>query len=188
MRSLPLIMALAIIPSGCSDETQKSPDTVGACDIALDYAKRFKIEWEHLGRPIAISDQPGLSGPSRRKLEQVLADNPAFQGDPEVAITLAAADLRDRHVIDECSNLRSWVQTSSIVSDDARIEELMRQPEWPVAVLSMSLPAVSEDGSTALFYSSKYAGPLEGAALAVTYKKQANGEWVLHDEEELAIS
>lgn len=188
MRLLPLVMALAFIPSACSDEARESPDTVAACGIALDYAQRFRTDWEKLGRPIAIRYEPGLSVPTRQKLEQVLADNPEFEGGPEVAITLAAADLRDRRVMDECSNLRNWVQTSGILSDDARIDELTRQPEWPIAVLSMSLPAVSEDGSTALFYSRKYAGPLAGALMAVTYKKQASGKWVLHDEEELAIS
>ncbi|KPL69547.1 hypothetical protein SZ64_16470 [Erythrobacter sp. SG61-1L] len=188
MRSLALVITMAMMPSACSNGTGKPAHTVAACDIALDYAGRFKAEWEEQGRPIAVSDGDGTMVPAPQKLEQILADNPALKGDPEVALTLAAADLRNRSVVEECRDLRGWLRAFNIVHDDKQIAELTLKKEWPVAILSMSLPAISEDGSTALLYVSEYSGPLAGATMAVTYKRNASGKWLLHDKTELSVS
>lgn len=56
-----------------------------------------------------------------------------------------------------------------------------------MSVLTMSLPAISDDGSTAMLYVSEYWGGPGGGTYLVIYRKKS-GLWTLQRRDQLTIS
>lgn len=180
-----LVLMIAAGLAACDFVGVQDARTAAACDLALGYAKRFKAEQDG---PVAILSQPEFDIASRQELATFVSEHPEYRNDPELPLLLALADIRGKHVVAECGNLRSWIERSGILNDDRRIEELTRQEYWPFALLAMSMPAISEDGSTALMYAGEFTGGLAGGYKALTFEKAPNGKWVLKHEGWMGIS
>lgn len=117
-----------------------------------------------------------------------MRSDPTWRDDPELPLMMAAADVRNVNVVEQCSLVQVWLRNNNVLHDDQQIKKISRQEYWPVDVLSMSVPAISQDGSTALIYTSEFSGQLGGATYAVTFGKSANGRWSIWKKETLSIS
>jgi hypothetical protein len=163
----------ALVLGGCS---RNSDALEVACEVARVHASNFQREAE---RPIAVWTQPSSLGPSSKELDFVLTEHPELKQDPQLPLYRAAAKVQRESPVARCSHLREWLTRADVLTDDRRIKQLTRGDDWPIAVLSMSMPGVSADGSTALLFVSEYWGPLGGNVDAVIYKKDGDGSWVI---------
>ena len=147
-----------------------------ACDITLLYVKRFEAEND---RPIAVWTEPKLDVPTNEGLDTFLRANPKYRNDPELPLLRRLASVRQISAVERCPRLKEWLtKTNTLHDDDRMYDEIADHEIWPFAALAMSLPAVSEDGTTALMYTAEYYGPLAGATYFVRYKKDSDGSWV----------
>lgn len=185
-RSLSTLLAIVMMVSaGCTAGGANALVPQAACEIALDYAMVFRSE---ASRPIAVMRRPYPLAPSRQEIEAFLRQNPDLRTDPDLTLSLAEADIREVSVVESCPALQNWLNEAEILHDDQLITKITLRSEWPVDVLAMSTPALSSDNSIAQFYTSEDSGHLAGALYAVTYRKAANGHWVLLDKRMVAIS
>ncbi|MXO72815.1 hypothetical protein [Alteraurantiacibacter buctensis] len=118
----------------------------------------------------------------------MLEESPQLARDASVELALAAADVRDINVVENCPDLRAWLDSEGIIHDDRSLEAITRLEDWPVAMISISLPALADNGATALLYSYEGYGPLAGGLSSMIYKRDAQGGWVLHRTDHLTIS
>lgn len=180
-----LAMLTIVGCSSCSPEPVPTTITHTACNIALDYMKQFR---DQASKPIAVSQRSEGLSPSRHEIEEFLRSEPAWKDDPEFLMMLAASDIRDVNVVEQCSVVQDWLKDKNILHDDQQIEKISREVYWSVDVLSMTVPIISQDGSIAQIYTSEFSGQLGGATYAVTFEKSPNGSWSILRKEALTIS
>ncbi|ALH82273.1 hypothetical protein [Sphingopyxis macrogoltabida] len=169
---------------GCTPLADEHVLLDDACAVAVAHAASFKRDES---RPIAIRPSPVFGTPTVGELDAILAKMPDASGDLGVLLMRKAAKEQDAVVVDRCPSLKIWLSNSNVISSNSEIDRLTRKEPWPVAVLTMSLPAVSDDASTALIYVSEDWGGLAGGTYAVTYRKEA-GKWIEREREQLSIS
>ncbi|WP_237452181.1 hypothetical protein [Qipengyuania algicida] len=186
MRPKFVLTAIIIVAcAACSADDASPAVPEAACGIALDYAKAFKSK---SSRQIAIWQRPEPRSPLPQKVQLFLRQNPRFKNDPTLPLILESSDIRNVSVVEQCPSLKSWLNETSVLHDDHRINAITLLSQWPVNLLAMSVPVLSKDGSTALMYTSESSGPLAAGHFAITYKKTAKDRWVLLTKEALAIS
>jgi hypothetical protein len=176
----------------CAEEAPEPPFLALSCEIALDYAENFTREIrghdELRERRIALSATASFHILDGERLEALLDDEPLLRDHPDLPLIMQAIDFRHVSVLDQCDGLQEWALREDALTDEKEIGKLSLGREWPIVVLTMSLPAVSIDEGRALVYVSEYAGGLDGALLEVTYEKSAEGDWVMTEQNMLAIS
>ncbi len=185
LRVLLSLAFLIVAISGCSRDGDESSRAKEACVVASAHIANFKRD---AGRPIAVvTDVPSIT-PRVDELDALLMEKPRLREDPDLPLILAVAEAREISVFDQCPSLKKWLSMNGIIHDGQAIERLTRKEPWSVATLGISLPAISKDGSKALFYASEYWGSLGGGQDLLIYTKNKSGAWILQRRDGLTIS
>jgi hypothetical protein len=185
---LPFRIAAAAIfvgVAGCSSLDERYPLSEPSCAIALGYMKRIKLE---APTPIAVGVASADLGPSREQLALFLEDRPNLREHPDVKQAYAEADVREVSVVRQCPEVRAWLIAEHVVHDDDQIERATRSiSRWSYSVLQVSAPVISHNGDYATFYASE-SWDASGATLAVRYRRDSRGRWILEREIIVEIS
>lgn len=169
---------------GCTPLDDEGARLDDACAVAITHTTNFKRAEV---RPIAVRTRASSDGPTIEELDAILLETPQALKDPDLILLRQAAETQNVSVIDRCPSLKTWLSKNAVIFSDPEIDRLARKEPWPVSVLTMSVPAISEDGSTAMLFASEYWGGLGGGTDMVVYRKQA-GAWVLQRRVQLSIS
>jgi hypothetical protein len=146
------------------------------------------------GLSIAMKHSPDadeMSIPTPESIESFLKERPEFKNDTMLPLLRKLAVIRDVSVVGACPELERWYKDNSTVLNDHiydRVEKEMPPLDRPGrealknAILKMSAPAISDDGNTAYFYIAE-ATQTAGGRFAITYKKNAEGNWHLKSKD-----
>jgi len=181
--SLALLLPIFAL-HGCAPLEDERARLDDACAVAIVHATNFKRDEV---RPVAVRTRAPSNGPTIEEVDAILLETPQTRKDPVLPLFRKAAKTRNVSVVDRCPSLKIWLSKNAVIHSDPEIDRLVRKEPWPVSVLTMSLPAISDDGSTAMLYASEYWGGLGGGTDLVIYRKES-GAWVLKRRDQLSIS
>jgi hypothetical protein len=191
IRLLFLGATLCSLASCAQEKADPNPSPLG-CEVALAYAESFVSEVrayeDFAGRRLALSTATGWIAPTQEELDALLARGSKISEGSDHELIAAAVRHRDLDVLGQCASLREWVERERVITDEQEIQRLTKSEEWPVVVLTMSMPVLAPDAGEALLYASKYAGGLSGVTLAVSYRRDEQGKWDMIDQQVLANS
>ncbi len=179
------LSCLIMLLFGCSADEERHHVAEPSCAIALGYMKKFQAE---AGRPIAVVASPDGTAPSRDEIAAFLYHQPRLRGHSDIEQALAEAKLRAVSVVRSCPQVQTWLSAEKVLSDDGTIKGLTQAEEWPIAVLSVTVPVITKGGNRATFYASRYFGPLAGETVAVRYCRDAHGRWRFVGETTVSVS
>ena len=182
-RPLTLLSCIFVL-HGCAPLGDTISPIESACAVTIAHAADFKHDEK---RPIAVHTRAPLDGPTLQEVDANLGETPQPEKNPDTLLLRGAAETRDVSVVSRCPALKTWLVENEVVHSDSEIEKLIRKEPWPVSVLAMSLPFVSDDGSTAAFYASEYSGRMGGGTDLVIYRKKGVA-WVYERRLPLSIS
>lgn len=181
------LLTLALFCSACS-AGKPSAISQDGCDVAQRYAKDFKAMSDI---PIAMKHSPDadeMSIATPKSIELFLKERPELKNDSMLPLLRKLAVLRNVSVVGSCPELEQWYNDNSAVLDDSVYDKMVKdilplnhpgREALKNAMLEMSAPAISDDGNTAYFFIAE-ATQTAGGRFAITFKKNAEGDWHLN--------
>lgn len=178
------ILISTLMLHGCARAGQDRAELDDACAVAIAHAANFRRDEI---RPVAVRTHAQFEGPTIEDVDATWRERPDSRKDADLLLLRKAAETRNTSVVDRCAALKIWLSKNAVIHSDPEIDGLVAQEPWPVAVLTMSLPAISDDGSSAMFYASEYWGGLGGSTDLIIYRKNKDG-WAFARRIPLTIS
>lgn len=179
-----LVGSFAIGLASCSVVDVRYPLSEPSCAVALEYMKKVKAE---TSRSLVVWVRPRLA-PSRDDIAAFLKQRPQLAHSADVQNALAEADVRDASVVESCPEIRAWLSSEQILHDDIRVRSIVNSHNWPVTILSVSAPIITDNGERAKFYAEQGSGPHSGGLDAVRYRRDVHGHWVYDGKSSVSIS
>lgn len=180
-----VLFTLTLVQSGPRQDDE-------ACDIALQTLKYLRYE---NGGKIAVSTESANNlGMSRAEVEQFAAhkrSNNRMDAESEMFLTLAIkeADVDNLKPVEECVNIRQWLDALHIIRDDAQIDAVRAGKEkYPFTIVRISMPVVSVDRDHAQMWIEQVSGALAGAGEIVSLKRQEGDRWRIENRAGMWIS
>jgi hypothetical protein len=157
--------------------------TAAQCRVSLQVVK--DLASKDYSKPIVFAE----SDPTDLDLNPARLANgwTKFEGGKAIEVHAPPTDVTAefmkgiRDAVSRCSSVRSWLSRHKIPHGGAAVEAVVARAneddELPAGIFTVSLPAISADGQTALVYTSDTGGGEAGGGFALLYHRQADGTW-----------
>jgi hypothetical protein len=182
----PAVLAFAM--AACSANTDRQPlrPEARACALAADVLAQ-ELAHKTYGKPWVVDSEPEDFG---RDVYTAAAMSRAdwaraglfYWSEPRPPKELAAKFLKTpaRSVVDACPNVRRLLDAKHVGYGRDVVSRIGRDRngELTAAILSVSLPVVSDDGRAALFQLGSGCGSECGSGATHYYRRGVIGEWI----------
>jgi len=112
-----------------------------------------------------------------------------FRSDPFFPLYVQLVENDEVDPQEECASLREFLEAEGVRERFTQTKpKLKNEDEWDTIWLSVSMPAVSQDGREAIMLSGLTFGPLAGGGSEVYLRRSRQGEWVIKYEKSTWIS
>lgn len=169
-----VLLTLALVQSGPRQDDE-------ACDVALQVLKY--LQYENDGKIAVSTGSANNLDMSRTEVEQYAAhwrSNNRMDAAGEIFLDLAIkeAAVKDVKPVEECANIRQWLDKSHIIHDDAQIDAAKAGKEiYPFTIVAISMPVLSDDRNHAQMSIAQVSGAFAGEGEGVSLKRQKNNRW-----------
>ena len=93
-------------------------------------------------------------------------------------LLIKEAEVDKLKPVEECANIRQWLDLSHIIHDDAQIDAATEGKErYPFTLISISMPVVSDDRDHAQMMIGQVYGALAGGRYTIRLKRRENNRW-----------
>lgn len=187
LSKLVLCLIAAVTLQSCVADSKVEYDNQAACDIIIDYTKRFVDDAKVYRSSSSSAPQKIGVGEVPYMIDPVITEGgPVAREAPRSVSSVKDWDeitrLSDDSVLHNCEQLEPWLSNQGVLTDEKQIDQLTGSKDGDLQLLRLAMPVFVDGGESALLFVSRETGWRTGAGIVAIYAQDSRGRWRQVDE------